>query len=347
MVSVCEPGGASPSSDGSDSEGQHTSEGIVAGSRPAAPRRTPSGAGEYAEPTCSVPAKATAGSMPDLSRGSRSSSRLIFSCAPSGFVSGSSGSPSRMCSTHGATFASTNRASTVAGPPAVSKSISLSSSPARIAETPAPTRISAPGRRGRPGQRVAERAHAAQRAPAARRCRGRSAGRGSSGSGSSDGSSSERERPDQRVGRHDAAHGVVGEPLLDHLAQRRGDEVAPGRLVHVRGQVLLPAAAAPGASARPPAPSPPPRSRSCTTRRTRGCCRSARGTRCGCACPPGCSTSSPRCRPSRTQGVYDAIGRDVSAHVELELGHQPGRHQRDQVRVARDPRRAGPRTAAP
>ncbi len=25
-------------------------------------------------------------------------------------------------------------------------------------------------------------------------------------------------------------------------------------------------------------------------------------------------------------------------HVELELGHQPGRHQRDQVRVARDPR---------
>ena len=34
MESVCEPGGASPSSDGSDSEGQHTSEGIVAGSRP-------------------------------------------------------------------------------------------------------------------------------------------------------------------------------------------------------------------------------------------------------------------------------------------------------------------------
>ncbi len=144
MESVCEPGGASPSSDGSDSEGEHTSEGIVVGSRPCRASSYAVWSCEYADPTCSVPAKATLGSMPDLSRGSRSSSRLILSWAPSGFVSGSSGSPSRMCSTHGATFASTNLASTVAGPPAVSKSISLRSSPARIAETPAPTRISAP-----------------------------------------------------------------------------------------------------------------------------------------------------------------------------------------------------------
>ena len=31
------------------------------------------------------------------------------------------------------------------------------------------------------------------------------------------------------------------------------------------------------------------------------------------ALPSGFSTSSPRCRPSRARGVYDATGRDVSA----------------------------------
>ena len=55
--------------------------------------------------------------------------------------------------------------------------------------------------------------------------------------------------------------------------------------------------------------------------------------------PSGFSTSSPRCRPSRRHGVYDATGREASAQVELEVGHQPLGHQRDQVGVARDPRR--------
>ena len=177
--------------------------------------------------------------MPDLSRGSRSSSRLILSWAPSGFVSGSSGSPSRMCSTHGATFDEHERrldGGRAAGGVEVDLVELVTGPDRRDAGADADL---GPGRRSRPGQRVAERAHAAQ---------GHQLLAGAVADQSVEEAAvllqrrveQRAERPDQRVGRHDAAHGVVGEPLLDHLAQRRGDEVAPGRLVHVRGQVLLP-----------------------------------------------------------------------------------------------------------
>ena len=56
------------------------------------------------------------------------------------------------------------------------------------------------------------------------------------------------------------------------------------------------------------------------------------------ALPSGFSTSSPRCRPSRSAGRVRRDRPRRERHVELELGHQPGRHQGDQVRVAGDPR---------
>jgi hypothetical protein len=39
------------------------------------------------------------------------------------------------------------------------------------------------------------------------------------------------ERADQGVGEHHAAHRVVTEPLVDHLAERPGEQVAPGGVV--------------------------------------------------------------------------------------------------------------------
>ena len=162
----------------------HTNEpGIVPGTRPTEASAYAASMVEYSWPTCRVPANATAGSMPVLSLGSRSRRKLTCSCAPSGFISRSSGSPIRMCSTHGATFASTKRDWTVCGPDASCHVTSARSSPARIALTPALVRISAPARVGGRGEAVGQRAHAADRHRAGHPSRCPSSSRGTRGSG--------------------------------------------------------------------------------------------------------------------------------------------------------------------
>ena len=156
-----------------------------------------------------------------------------------------------------------------------------------------------------------------------------------------------REGADQRVGADHAADGVVGEAALDRRAERLGHEVAPDARVDLRragrarwgsgsGQrrgdgvrqvgdlgvelapgVVLRVAAGELGERRPGRP------------------------------PSGRSTSSPPWRPSRTQGVYDAVVREARRDVEVEVGHQRLGHQADQVGVAREPRRLAGERARP
>ena len=144
------------------------------------------------------------------------------------------GSPSRICSTQGATSASANRAPTVWDCWPSWKVTSAPSSPPRIALTPTSVRISAPAS-------VAHRASAPETAP-----------RPPTGSSPvADPLVEEaavlgerrvvqrRRDPDQAVARRDAAHGVVTEPLLDRGAERVGHEVAPDPGVHLVAHVAL------------------------------------------------------------------------------------------------------------
>ena len=191
-----------------------------------------------------------------------------------------------------------------------------------------------PGRRSRPGERVAERAHAAQ-------------GHQLLAGAVADQPVEEAavllqrrvvqrpEHPDQRVGRHDAAHGVVGEPLLDHLAQRRGDEVAPGRLVHVRGHVLLP-----GQRLQEGRLDRPGHVRHLGVEAAP---RVVLAAAVGQLEERGAGALALRVLDQQpaVPAVAEAgrVRRDRprrERHVELELGHQPRRHQGDQVGVARD-----------
>ena len=182
-------------------------------------RRTPPPAGCSPRRRGACRRRRRPGRSPDFSRGSRSSRKLILSCAPSGLVSGSAGSPSRIRSTHGATLASTNRAPTVCE---VLPSCQVTSAPPsspRIALTPAEVTISAPGLGRGPGQRVGDRAHAADRHPP---LAGAVADQVVEEAAVLDqrGVVQRGERADQGVGRDHPADGVVGEAALDGGAER-------------------------------------------------------------------------------------------------------------------------------
>ncbi len=184
MESVCEPGGTSPSSDGSDSEGQETSDGIDAGSEAlAAPRRTPSGAGSTPSRRAACRRRRPPGRCPDLSRGQPVEQEVDLELGALGLGLRVVGLAQQDVQ-HPRARRSRARtlASTVAGPPAVSKSTSFSvvAGPDRGDAGADPDLRARPRRPPGPARRSARPCR--RPAPAARRCRCRSAGRGSSGS---------------------------------------------------------------------------------------------------------------------------------------------------------------------
>ena len=179
-----------------------------------------------------------AGSMPDLSLGSRSSRKLTWIWEPSGFISMSSGSPIRMCSTHGATLARTNLVLMEYAAPASSQMTSARSSSTRIERTPALRRMSAPARIADP----ARPSDSAPMPPTGTQLVGGAGAHHRVEEGAVLAQSAVVHRGEgaaQGVGGDHAAHGVVGEPALEDGAERGRRELAERGRVEGLGDLAL------------------------------------------------------------------------------------------------------------
>ena len=200
-----------------------------------------------------------------------------MSWAPSGLVSGSGSPPSRIRSTHGATFASTRRACTVCDRVPSCQVTSAPSSEAEIELTPAPVTTSAPARVGRGEQAVGHRAHAAHRHPPLAGAVADQVVEEARGSGPATARSCRRRcrsarrwRPRRaRCRRGSGARWPHPAARARSRATRRGPPATPPATRSAAGRA---------ASARPRRPAPRRRRRTPATRRTRRRRRSARGT---------------------------------------------------------------------